>query len=93
MFDILWDTEWPGVQARAIRNRLTARWVGREEALRAAQEEALETLHRAEAADDPAEMVFLMGEGAARIRDLRPAGELVREIAAEAERVLCALVK
>src|SRR5260370_334380 len=28
MFDILWDMDWPGVQARASRNRLTARWVG-----------------------------------------------------------------
>ncbi len=73
MFDILWGADWPGVQARAIRNRLTERWAGREDALRAERDEALATLHQAEAADNPEEMVLLAGVGAARINQITPA--------------------
>jgi len=91
MFDILWGSNWPGVRARAIRNRLTGRWLGREEALRADREAALLTLHQAEAVDDPEEMVLLAGEGAARITAIVPAADLVRSIAAEAAAILCAL--
>ncbi len=92
MFDILWGANWPGVQARAIRNRLTERWAGREDALRAVRDEALATLHQAEAADDSEEMVLLAGVGAARINEIVPAGDLVRAIAAEASDVLRNLV-
>jgi NAD(P)H-dependent flavin oxidoreductase YrpB (nitropropane dioxygenase family) len=88
MFDILWGADWPGMRARAIRNRLTERWLGREEALRAVRDEALATLHRAEEIDDPEEMVLLAGVGAARINQIVPAGDLVRTIAAEASAVL-----
>jgi NAD(P)H-dependent flavin oxidoreductase YrpB (nitropropane dioxygenase family) len=88
MFDILWGSDWPGVQARAIRNRLTERWVGREDALRTARDEALATLHQAETENDPEEMVLLAGVGAARINKIVPAGDLVRAIAAEASAVL-----
>jgi NAD(P)H-dependent flavin oxidoreductase YrpB (nitropropane dioxygenase family) len=88
MFDILWGSDWPGVRARAIRNRLTERWVEREDILRTARDEALATLHRAEAENDPEEMVLLAGVGAARISRIVPAGDLVRAIAAEASAVL-----
>jgi NAD(P)H-dependent flavin oxidoreductase YrpB (nitropropane dioxygenase family) len=88
MFDILWGADWPGVRARAIRNRLTERWMGREDALRAGRDEALTMLHQGEAADDPDEIVLLAGVGAARISKIVPAGDLVRAIAAEALAVL-----
>ena len=91
MFDILWGSHWPGVRARAIRNQLTDRWAGREEALRADRDAVIEALHQAEAVDDPQEMVLLAGEGAARITEIRPAGDLVRSIAAEAAAILRAL--
>jgi NAD(P)H-dependent flavin oxidoreductase YrpB (nitropropane dioxygenase family) len=86
--DLLWGANWPGVQARTLRNRLMLRWAGREDELRAAREAALADLQRAEAAGDPEEMIFLAGMGASRIDDLRPAGEIVGEVVAEAARLL-----
>lgn len=88
MFDIIWGEEWPGVGARALRNKLTDRWQGREQELRRVRTQVLDDLQRAEAAEDPDEMILLAGEGAGRIQDIRPAGEVVRGIAAKAARVL-----
>ena len=86
--DILWGPAWPGVQARALKNSLLARWTGREEELRAVRTEALARLHAAEAAGDPDEMIVLAGMGVGQIRELRPAGAIVREVVEEAARVL-----
>lgn len=91
IFDLIWGEEWPGVRARALCNSLTARWLGRDDELRAVRAEALEALQQAEAANNADEMVLLAGVGAALIRELRPAGEVVTDVAAEAERVLRAL--
>lgn len=88
IFDIIWGDEWPGVRVRGLRNSLTARWVDRDDELRAGREEALSTLQRAEAAGDADEMALLAGVGAALIREVRPAGEIVSSVAAEAERIL-----
>jgi NAD(P)H-dependent flavin oxidoreductase YrpB (nitropropane dioxygenase family) len=41
IFDTLWGDVWPGVQARALRNRLATRWLGREQELLAARESSL----------------------------------------------------
>ncbi len=88
IFDIIWGDEWPGVRARALRNSLSDRWVGRDAALSRVREEALVTLQRAEADDDPQEMILLAGEGAGRIREITPAGELVQAVVADADRIL-----
>jgi NAD(P)H-dependent flavin oxidoreductase YrpB (nitropropane dioxygenase family) len=88
IFDILWDGSWPGVQARAVRNKLTMRWVGREDDLRVHLAEAQITLQQADDTDDPEETIFLAGGGVGRIHDLKPAGQVVRDIIAEAARIL-----
>src|SRR5262245_5981850 len=88
IFDILWGNAWPGVQVRAIQNRFTARWVGREDELLAVIEEVRRERDRTGADEDPHEMSLLAGEGARRIRDITPAGQVVRDIVAEAERIL-----
>lgn len=88
IFDIMWGRPWPGVQARALRNHLTARWSGREEELRAGREEALAELRRAEQAGDLTEMIVLAGAGVGAIHALQPAGEVVRQVVAEAAEVL-----
>jgi NAD(P)H-dependent flavin oxidoreductase YrpB (nitropropane dioxygenase family) len=88
IFDIIWGEEWPGVQARGLQNRLTATWVGREDELRARRAEVLARLQRAEAAADTQHMILLAGEGAGAIRDVRPAGQVVRDVVAEAARLL-----
>jgi NAD(P)H-dependent flavin oxidoreductase YrpB (nitropropane dioxygenase family) len=88
IFDILWGREWPGVRVRALRNKLTARWVGREDELRAHLAEAQDRLQQAEAAVDPEEIGLLAGMGSGRIRDLKPAGQVVQDVIAEATQLL-----
>jgi len=88
IFDILWGDAWPGVQVRTIQNRFTARWVGREDELLAMVDEVRRERDRTRADEDLHEMALLAGEGAGRIRDITPAGQIVRDIMAEAERIL-----
>ncbi|HYN89009.1 MAG TPA: nitronate monooxygenase [Ardenticatenaceae bacterium] len=88
IFDVLWESDWPGVQARALRNRLTARWVGREGELRAHLAEAQAALQQAQEAGNPEEMILLAGMGAGCIQDLKPAGQVVHDIIAEAAQIL-----
>jgi NAD(P)H-dependent flavin oxidoreductase YrpB (nitropropane dioxygenase family) len=85
LFDILWGAEWPGVTVRAIRNRLTARWAGRKDALRADREAVHAAQLQAEQDGDLEETALLAGAGVGRISALVPAGQLVRQIIAEAE--------
>jgi nitronate monooxygenase len=88
MFDIIWGGEWPGVQARGLRNKLTARWVGREDELRAHAVEVQAIEQQAEEAGDPAESILLAGMGVGRIHELKPAGRVVQDIVAEAVAIL-----
>jgi len=88
IFDIIWDSPWPGVQVRALRNKLTMRWVGREDDLRAHLAEAQITFEQANDTDDPEERALLAGGGVGRIHSLKPAGQVVRDIVAEAARIL-----
>ncbi len=90
LFDIIWGDAWPGVRVRALRNGLTARWLGREDELRAARDAALAEMQRAETAGDADGMALLAGEGAGLIEALRPAGEVVRETVEEAAAILSA---
>jgi nitronate monooxygenase len=88
IFDIIWEDAWPGVQVRALRNNFIRRWLGREEALPAQLAEAQATLQQADVADDSAERGLLAGMGAARIHDVRPAGQIIHDMIAEAAQVL-----
>lgn len=88
IFDLLWSFEWPGVQVRAIRNTLTDRWAGHEAELVARLDEIRVAVEHAERADDPTGMALLAGQGAGLIHSIKPAGEIVREVAVEADRVL-----
>jgi NAD(P)H-dependent flavin oxidoreductase YrpB (nitropropane dioxygenase family) len=88
IFDILWGDEWPGVQTRAIHNRFTDRWLGREGELRAAIEEIRRRRAEEGADQNPDEMPLLAGAGAGLIHELKPAGQVVREVVEEAQQVL-----
>ena len=84
-FDVLWGRPWPGSRVRAIRNRFTDEWAGREEALAGRLPAVQEAVWRAEREGDPSLIALMAGAGSGAIRALRPAGDLVRHIAAEAE--------
>lgn len=45
-------------------------------------------VQQAEAAGDPAEIPLLAGMGAGRIRDVKPAGQVVLDMIAEATQIL-----
>ncbi len=88
-FDLIWGQVWPGVQARALRNGLAERWTNAGlDALLAARHGILDDIARAEQADDPAGMILLAGTGAGLIRDLQPAGEIVRDVVTTAAETL-----
>jgi nitronate monooxygenase len=93
IWDILWGKEWPGTRVRALQNRLTARWDGREDELRGVLETVRAEYEQGCASQDQEIMALLAGEGAGRIHDLRPAGDVVKAIVAEATGVLQALSK
>jgi NAD(P)H-dependent flavin oxidoreductase YrpB (nitropropane dioxygenase family) len=88
IFDILWGRDWPGVQARALRNDLTARWVGHEADLHAHLDATRARIAFAEATGDPSEMICLAGTGVSRIATLLPAAQIVHDTVMEATRVL-----
>jgi NAD(P)H-dependent flavin oxidoreductase YrpB (nitropropane dioxygenase family) len=86
--DIAAGLVWPGAMTRSRRNKFVERWSGREWALRQNRAEALARLRAAREAGDVDEGPLSMGQDAGLIRDIPPAGELVKRIAAEAEEIL-----
>ena len=86
--DIARQRVWPGAIGRAIRNPLLERWHGREAELRATGGEVGKVLEAAKREGRRDEAVMFAGQVAGLIRDIRPAGQVVRDIAAEAEALL-----
>jgi NAD(P)H-dependent flavin oxidoreductase YrpB (nitropropane dioxygenase family) len=86
--DIAAGKVWPGAMSRSCRNRFIERWAGREWLLRSQQAQALAAIQAARKAGDVQEAPLSMGQDAGLIRDIPPAGEIVRRIAAEAEEIL-----
>jgi NAD(P)H-dependent flavin oxidoreductase YrpB (nitropropane dioxygenase family) len=86
--DIAAGKVWPGAMSRSRRNRFIERWAGREWALRQDRVEALANVQAARKRGDINEAPLSMGQDAGLIRDILPAGEIVRRIAREAEAIL-----
>jgi nitronate monooxygenase len=80
-----WPDEFTG---RVLRNAFTERWADREDELRR-QAETLNPAYQAGvAAGDPDNVAVWVGEAAGLIDRVRPACELIRAMASEAERLL-----
>jgi nitronate monooxygenase len=88
VFDRVIGEEWPGAELRAIRNRFLDEWAGREEeaALEAAR--LGEMLMRAFGAGDMEIFPPMAGQGCGLIHNLTPAGQVVREVVAQARETL-----
>jgi NAD(P)H-dependent flavin oxidoreductase YrpB (nitropropane dioxygenase family) len=85
--DLVWGTRWPGATVRALANDLLRAWHGRDDLLQ--QLPAIQVAISAAEAREAAEGFFLYaGQSAGLVHDITPAGELVRRMVAEAERVL-----
>ncbi|MEV5506916.1 NAD(P)H-dependent flavin oxidoreductase [Streptomyces orinoci] len=86
--DIARGGDWPDrYTARTLPNRFLEQWRGREDELRG-DAGALSAYRAAAARQDPDVVPVWAGEAVDLITDLRPAGELVRAMAAEAEGVV-----
>jgi nitronate monooxygenase len=89
VFDLVRELDWPeGYTGRAIANDFTSAWHGNESELSRNLAEARETFWTAAKAGDVRNAVVFAGEGLDLIRDIRPAGDIVRFIAEDAEALL-----
>ena len=86
--DVAAGIVWPGAMSRAKRNSFIERWAGREWALRQHQAEVLAHIQAARMAGQSDEAPLSYGQDAGLIKDILPAGEIVRRIATEAEDIL-----
>ena len=94
VWDILWGEVWPGgIRTQSLRNAMTDRWDGREDDLRAGIDAARAEFAAAEARQDVTLIPLLAGVGAARIHDILPAGQIVRDTVAQAKAILNRLGK
>src|SRR5262245_59816054 len=92
IFDDACGLDWPPpIVGRALRNRFSAEWQGHRSELRA--EVAKHPLFGfvQELAADPATQINWAGESAGLVDRIRPAAEIVREVASEAEALLRSL--
>jgi len=86
--DIAADVVWPGAMSRAKRNAFIAHWAGREWALRQQRTQVYAGVQPARQAGDVNNAPLSYGQDAGLIKDVLPAGEIVRRIAREAEEIL-----
>jgi nitronate monooxygenase len=91
VFDIARSNPWPeGYTGRVLRNATTARWLGREDEMRANMAQAAADYAAARARGDFDIAAVIAGEAAALIHDIPPAGEVVERVVREAEAALAA---
>lgn len=89
--DIVRKTDWPKpFTARVMKNRFVSEWHGREDELAepVVVEREMTRYVTAMQSGDADNTGVWVGEAAGLIRDVRPAADLVREIAGNAERLL-----
>ena len=89
VFDIVRGIDWPeGFSGRAIANDFSRKWHGQESELEQNLVREAENYWTAARAGDTSKSVVFAGEGLDLIHDIKPAGDIVRSIAASAERLL-----
>ncbi|TMJ40695.1 MAG: nitronate monooxygenase [Alphaproteobacteria bacterium] len=89
VFDIVRGLDWPeGYSGRAIANDFSRNWHGHESELERNLVREAEAYWTAARAGDTSKSVVFAGEGLDLIHDIKPAGDIVRMVAAEAERLL-----
>ncbi len=85
--DTLSGRDWPGAWARVRRTRFIEEWLGREPELRRRRAAVWAMLEMAEESD-PGQGLIWIGQSAGLVDSILPAGEVVRQIVAEAEDIL-----
>lgn len=89
VYDVLQGGQWPDEFAgRALRNRFTHQWHGREDALTERLEQERRRVAAAQAAGDTDTAVVYAGEASGLITEVLPAAQIVRDLMADAEAIL-----
>jgi nitronate monooxygenase len=89
VYDLAGEAPFPdGITQRVVRNELTEAWQGREAEVIARRAELREQVQAAEAAGDTPSADVSAGTAAGLVHAVQPAGEILRRIVAEAERLL-----
>lgn len=87
-FDIIMGMRWPaGIAGRSIRSPFAEEWYGRSDELAAQRDAILAESPRPGEAPERAHSAYA-GQSVGLVRDVRPAGQIVRDVMAEAEAVL-----
>ena len=86
VFDIALDAGYPAAApGRALRNRFTGQWHGKEEDLAARQPQEFERLRQARAADDFDIYHVYAGQAIGLVGEVEPAAAVIGRLAADAE--------
>lgn len=89
IFDRVRGIEWPEqYSGRAIANRFSQTWLGRDEALQDAPEAVRQDYARAVLADDLEQRVIWAGEVLDLVGDIKPARQIVSDLLEETTRIL-----
>ena len=89
VYDIVRQRDWPEkYDARLVRNPLIDAWHGNESELFACLPETVSSFQRAAATQDFDVITPLVGEAIGLVRDVRPAVDIVHDMAREATRIL-----
>ncbi|WP_082972050.1 MULTISPECIES: nitronate monooxygenase family protein [unclassified Mycobacterium] len=89
VYDVVRRLDWPtGYTVRALNNAFLDTWHGNEAELSARLPEAIDAYEKAVAAEDFDTAAILTGEGVGRVREVRPAAEIVTEMVGDANRIL-----
>jgi len=86
--DIASGRVWPGAMSRAQRNKFIERWAGREWTLRQNASEVGKAAAQARSAGDVDNAPLLFGQDAGLIDSIKSAGEVIKEMVAEAEAII-----
>jgi nitronate monooxygenase len=89
VYDVVRRLDWPPeYNERALSNPFVDGWHGNEAALLSSLPDAVSTFEAAVAAEDFDAAAILVGEAIGRIDSVRPAADIVVDMAAEADRIL-----
>ena len=89
LYDLIGGGPWPrGVAGRVYNNRFVRTWDGRDAEVLSRREELASDAAEAWAKHDVEVASVYMGQSAASVGSIRPAGDVLEEVCGEAERVL-----
>jgi nitronate monooxygenase len=89
IYDLVRRLDWPPeYNERALSNPFVDGWHGNEAELRSSLPQAVSTFEAAVAAEDFSAAAILVGEAIGRVDRVRPAADIVADMAAQADRIL-----